>query len=157
MKGSMKNTASKDNNQFKVDYDFQGLCCLCHTEVAEFNGSHPNGCPRISKWKGNMAEMRVELNDGSKMTVILCNKCHDGFQPEDMKPLMESVIVGWQVEVNKLDWKDEKKIDHMTSYSKLQVVDRYDFPMSDEDKKNIKNPDIKSLNLTVRKSNADHK
>jgi len=147
----MKKTPSKDNNQFKVDYDFPGLCAICHVEVAEFNGSHPNGRPIIKSLKGNMTEMKVELNDNSKMTVILCNHCHADFKPEDMKPLMESVISGWQAEVNILDWTEEKKLDHMDRYSKKEVIDRADFPMSEDDKAKIQKPNLDKIKLKVGK------
>jgi len=139
------------NNQFNINYDFPGLCALCHVEIAEFNGSGANGRPIIKALKGNFTEMKIGLSDNSKMTVSLCNNCHDNFKPEDMKPLMESVINGWQSELEVVDWVEEKKLDYMDKYSKLKATDHGDFSYSDKQKKRIKSPDKKNLNIKVRK------
>jgi hypothetical protein len=71
--------------------------------------------------------------------------------PELIKPIMESVLIGWQSEVNSLDWSEEKKLDHMTKYSDLYITDRADFPFSKDDREKIKKPDLKKLDLKVRK------
>ena len=143
----MKKIPSKDNNQFKVDYDFPGLCCLCHCEIAEFNGSHPNGRPKIKSLKSNFHTAFVTVNDGSKMKVSLCMDCFFDLKPEDMKAMMESVINGWGAEVERLDnWNIEKKTAYMDEYSGKFITNREDFPYSDDQIVKIKRPDKKKLN-----------
>lgn len=116
-------------NQFGITHDWPGLCALCYTEVAEFNGSTPNGVPIISKWKGNKGDMQVELSDGSKMRVSVCIKCIDNFKPEDEDKLMQSVIAGWRKECDilvadesKPEWDEEKKKNYLERYEKLNIV-----------------------------------
>jgi len=135
-------TRSKENNQFKIDYAFPGLCSLCHDEVAEFNGSHPNGRPIITKLKNNYATTRVVLDDGSGMTITLCKNCKKDLSPDDMQELMESEINGWQDEVTKATatWTEEKKKSYMKKYSKKYIVDRVDKPFSLKEITKVKKP-----------------
>ena len=146
----MKNLPSKDNNQFKIDFDFPGLCVNCHTEIAEFSGSSTTGRPIITAIKPNSHQMKVELDDKSVMTVMLCTDCFFDVKPDDMKAIMESVINGWQSEVDSLEWEDDKKFAHMDRYSKKRITNRADFPYSESDAKNIKKPDSKKLRVKVR-------
>lgn len=147
----MKTLPSIDNNQFKIGYDFPGLCALCHIEIAEFHGSLPNGRPNVTKMKGNASSLKVKLDDGSVMGVNICNDCYNDFKPEDMKDLMESVINGWQSEVDILPWEEEKKISYMKEYSKLKAIGRKDVNYSAEQLAKIKDPDLNKLNIKVGK------
>jgi len=139
-------------NQFGITHDWPGLCALCHTEVAEFNGSHPNGIPIIARWKANKGEVLVVLDNGSKMRVTVCSKCESTFKPEQAGKLMESVRGGWQKECEMLvaddskpEWDEAKKSSHMKEYSKLAVVDRIDSIWSEEEKAKVVQSNRKEL------------
>lgn len=132
------------NNQFGIDYAFPGLCSLCHVEVAEFNGSHSNGRPRITKFKGNKREVEVVLDDQSKMTVVVCKDCYETFTPDKMDVLMDSEINGWQAEMNILDWDSKRKISHMNEYSKRRVISRTDKQWSHEEMGKLKKRKVRS-------------
>ena len=130
------------SNQFGITHDWPGLCALCHTEVAEFNGSHSNGVPIIARWLPTKGEVIVSLDNGSKMRVTVCSKCESTFKPDQCEKLMESVVGGWQKECeilvadpNKPEWDEAKKNAHMKEYSKLTVVDRIDSIWSLEEKR----------------------
>lgn len=147
---------SKDNNQFGIDYAYPGLCSLCHSEIAEFDGSKEIAPgvvrPKIStvrdgniekpKMKPNYTFAVVELDDNSAMTVNLCGDCETtSFTPENMDKLMESEINGWAEEMDALPgWPQEKKKDHMEKYSKRYVTDRRDKPWNKDEKDKIKKP-----------------
>jgi hypothetical protein len=143
----MRQKPSKNNNQFKVDCDFPGLCALCHTEVAEFEGSHPNGIPKISRLKGNFHSFDVMLDDGSRMSVALCTDCFFDIKPEDMKTIMGNVIRGWDKEMNVVKWPEQKKDSYIDRYSERYITNRADESFSESEIKRIEKPDVKSLEL----------
>lgn len=138
------------SNQFNIAFDYPGLCALCHTEIADFNGSREvkPGIfrPVIQKFKENMREAVVVLSNSSKMTVLLCSSCAD-LRPEDMGPLMDSVIEGWQFEVDTMlpDWPAEKKVAHMKDCSSLEAIDRLNRSFSEDEKKRLTKPDKDKL------------
>ena len=70
---------SKDNNQFKVDHAWPGICSLCFDEVAKFDGSNEDGKPFVTMLKSNHVSYKVRLDDGSNMTVSLCRDCANDF------------------------------------------------------------------------------
>lgn len=140
---------SKDNNQFKIDHAFPGLCSLCHVEIAEFNGSHANGRPIITKLKGNWRETSVLLDDGSAMRVSLCSECYDNFSSDDAQYLMESEINGWQDEIDRCckTWPEERRISYMKKYSKKFIKNRVDKNWSPSDIARIKKPRADKLRV----------
>lgn len=150
----MKKTPSKDNNQFKIDYAFPGLCSLCHCEVAEFKGSkeYAPGISRpvISKLKPNYHEAQVELSDSTLMTVALCTDCFYGFTPEDSAALMESEINGWNAEMPMLNLPEEKKKEYMSQQTDKFITNRTDKPWTLGEIKRINKPS--KSRLTFKKA-----
>lgn len=144
-------TPSKTNNQFLIDYAFPGLCSYCHSEIAYFEGSLPNGSPKITRFKANCNSRTMKLDDGSSMRIMLCNDCVD-IKPDDIQYLMESEINGWQADVNKNDkMNSEEKLDYMEKYSKRTIINVVETPFSEDEIKEIKSPRIDKLNILVRK------
>lgn len=144
---------SKENNQFKIDYAFPGLCSHCHSEIAEFYGSLPNGRAIISRLTPNFRMAEVLLDDGSRMTVSLCEDCFEGLNPDHMKYLMESEIKGWQKEVDEClaTLEEDKKKSYMTDRAKRVIVQRMDKPLTEKQVKKIKPPDISKLDIRINK------
>lgn len=63
------------------------------------------------------------LNDGSQMRVAICKTCKAILTKDDEKEIMETVIAGWQKEVDGLkNWSAEKKKQHMDTYSKKKII-----------------------------------
>lgn len=142
-------------NQFGVDYAFPGLCSLCHTEIADFEGSRQVKAgifrPIIKRIKGIAREIDIKLDDGSVMHVALCKTCYNDFKPEDVQELMESEINGWQHEVDEVvSWKDDKKLDHMKKYSERFATDRVDKKWNDIQKSKIKKPRKDKLKVRTK-------
>lgn len=145
---------SKNNNQFKIGHAFPGLCSLCHHEIAEFNGSHSNGKPIVVKIKPNFRKAEVILDDGSHMTVALCDECFDSIGPESMQELMESEINGWNhdVKVSLRDkWSKDEKDRYLAYYSSRYITNRADKPFTIDEVTRIKKPRISKLNFKVPK------
>ena len=95
-------------NQFNIDYAFPGLCSLCHTEIADFEGSRQirDGVfrPIIKRLKGIAREADVKLDDGSIMHIAMCKTCYKNFKPEEVKP-------GDQVLIDQMtDWQTGQSI-----------------------------------------------
>ena len=145
---------AKENNQFKIDYAFPGLCSHCHAEVAEFNGTNNLGRPIITRMKPNYREFTVELDNQSLMDIPLCEKCYDTLGPEHMQAVMESEINGWQHEVDEClpAWSDNKKLEHMTQYSKRFITKRTDKPFKAADNSKIKKPRKSKLRVKVKEA-----
>ena len=132
------------NNQFNIDFDFPGLCASCHNEIAEFNGFNIFGTPIITKLKGNFRTMRIELDDGSGMTITVCKDCTE-LSPEDMGPLMESLINGLIVEIQRRPNFEHKKRTDIDSISKRFITQRIDKPFKQEEVRRITKPDKENL------------
>ena len=67
-------------------------------------------------------EIQVELDDGSKMRVVMCLTCQEIYTEKDFPTIMASVVAGWQKELNNLPyWNEEKKDNYMKKYSKLKI------------------------------------
>ena len=111
-------------NQFQVQHAFPGCCALCFTEVATFSGSDKNGKPIIKNYLGNYHPLRIGLDDGSQMTVTLCNGCAADMSKKDYKRLMESEVAGWKWELDNClgKWSKEDKQEYKNSYFKKKIV-----------------------------------
>lgn len=131
-----------------VTYDKPGYCALCHTEIAEFNGSNEQGNPIIVRLKGNYRSSHFRLDNGSLMPVTLCENCED-LKPEQYGELMESIINGWKNQLDTLPLEFEKKDEFYKKHSKLFVTDRADKRLSDSDIKKITKPDPRKLEKLV--------
>ena len=70
-------------------------------------------------------QIQYLLDDGSKMRVVMCKPCKLTLTEKDEKPIMDSVIAGWQKEVNGLiHWHKKKKDEYMKRYKKLKIKNR---------------------------------
>lgn len=147
----MKKTPSRSNNQFNIDFVCPGLCSLCHSEIAEFEGSI-NGLPRLKRWLHNAYRAIVVLNDKSKMTVMLCEDCYNEFGVDDCQYLMESEINGMQEQVDRMcdHWKVSAKKSYMKSFSELSIKQRHDQEWRETDLIKIKKPRTEKLRVKVR-------
>lgn len=111
-------------NQFSITHAFPGICSLCGTEVAEFNGSHPNGKPIIKRFLPNYYGLQLILGDDSVMNVTLCNNCGPNLDKKDYKKLMKSECDGWQWELDHcLKWTKKQKDDYKKNYFKKTIKD----------------------------------
>jgi len=110
-----------------IDYDCIGFCALCHKSLIEekvITGS--NGKPEIQTvFTSDRTEIEVCLDNGSLMRVAMCKKCKSNYTVKDNKPLMESIVNGWEKEVEHLPhWTKDNKADYMKKYSKLKIKER---------------------------------
>jgi hypothetical protein len=130
------------SNPYGVDYDKPGFCCLCHVQIAEFDGFKPDMIPNVKRFLPIACDEVVELDDGSKMTVKICTTCQANLSPADMQPLMESVQRGWQWEVENVsdDWSEEKKSAHMSKYRKRYITGSKSRSWNEDEKAKIKKP-----------------
>jgi len=143
-------------NQFGVNYSFPGLCSLCHREIAEFEGSRQivSGIfrPIIKRILGIARTAEIKLDDKSNMTVALCKFCYNNLKPEDMQPLMESEINGWQHEVDEIAIRFDLpgRIKYMRRYSKRFAIARVDKRWTNTQRLLIKKPRRSKLKVRTR-------
>lgn len=136
-------------SDFMVNEDRPGFCAKCHTPIAEFNGSNEYGNPIIVKLLPILRTIFFRLDNGSQLIVTLCVDCEETIDPSDSAQIMESVINGWQYEVDSQlhHWEEDKKIEHMKTFGKRFITDRTDKRWNDEQIKRITKPDKKKLRL----------
>lgn len=134
-------------NDEKVDYDKPGYCALCHAQVADFEGTLPNGCPQVIRLRPNFDQVRVLLDDNSQMDVTLCKTCKESFSAEHAGPLMESVINGWAWECTYVlhDWDEGRQDAHLAKYGQREIISRSDKPWSLEQMIKRTRPDAEKL------------
>lgn len=109
-------------------YDVYGYCAMCHDSLL-VNDKNDKGEP-IVRLSGKAEHLEVNLNDGSKMRVLLCTHCKTDYKPKKhAKKLMTSVIKGWEVECDQLIADESKpnfdikwKEDYMKVYRKKEIV-----------------------------------
>lgn len=144
---------SAENNQFKIDHAYPGICSLCHTEIAEFNGSHKSGLPILTKFKENKREAQIKLSDNSVMTVLICKDCHENLSDQNLGELMESEINGWAHQINTIlrdKWSFNDRVSYMKKYESLTAVGRIDKKLVIE-RGNIPAPRKTKLKTKVRR------
>ena len=128
------------------DFDMPGYCVKCHKQIADFDGSLPNGNPRITKLSGDFNEATFLLDDGSSMKVAICTDCKNALKPEDAGTIMESVIKGWDHEIkNSLKWEKKDRDSYMKKYGGREIVSRHDVPWETKDMVRLTKPKVKEL------------
>lgn len=111
-----------------MNFDCYGWCSLCH-QCLLVTDKNDKG-QLIERLSGKAEHMDVNLNDGSKMRVLICADCKSNYSHEKhSSELMTSVIKGWEKECEQLvadetksDWTQEKKEKFMDVYSKKQII-----------------------------------
>lgn len=104
------------------EYDKAGYCANCHEPIAEFDGSQ-----NVTKLFGTARMAYFDLNDGSQMGVMLCEKCDQSLEPKDAPAIMESVYKGWCFEIEhylKDKWDAKRKADYKKAAEEKFVVGR---------------------------------
>lgn len=131
---------NEPNNPYGISYDKAGFCVLCHIQIAEFNGSNANGTFVITKLRPNVRAMKLEMSNGSTLSIVICKECEENLDVKDIPAIMESVIEGWEWEIDNLmpHWSKTKKQEHIDSTKKLHITNRKDKPWSKEETKKIK-------------------
>ena len=139
-------------NEFGIDFDWPGFCANCHLAVAEFEGSDEHGILKIKKMLGNARAVYFHLGNGSQMPVTLCETCELNLKGSDCKNIMESIINGWQMEIDLKcsHWEDKKKTDYMDTYSKHTIIQRIDKPFPSVELNDIKKPDTNNLKIKIK-------
>lgn len=111
-----------------MDYDKYGHCVRCHESLI-VGDKNDKGEP-IERLSGKAEHLELDLNDGSKMRVLICNPCKTSYTPaKHSTEIMDSVIKGWEVECNQLvadetkpqfdsSWKEK----YMEVYSKKEIL-----------------------------------
>ena len=92
-----------------LDYDKFGHCIICSKNMVQevaINGKIE------TRFTPDYAETEVRLNDGSRMRLCTCDQCKQNLTAEQIPAIMSKVKKGWQMEVEKLDWTQEKKQKH---------------------------------------------
>lgn len=103
------------------EFDRPGFCALCHTSIACWEGN------QVTRLLPIAALAEFELNDGSRMRVMMCSTCVANMTPDEIPSLMESVYKGWIYEIDTiLKWDKEKKDQYEEKYGKLHIVGRND-------------------------------
>jgi hypothetical protein len=74
-----------------------------------------------TRFTPDFAETEVRLNDGSRMRICTCDECKQKINAKQMPEIMAKVQKGWQMEVEKLDWTQEKKQKHLDKYNELKI------------------------------------
>lgn len=107
-----------------IDYDLHGHCVKCHEDmsIVEIIDGKPE-----RRLTGKYMEEDYLLNDGSKMRVAICKDCKRSLKDTDseLTQIMTCVFKGWEHEIGKYShWSDEKKVNHLNTYSKKKIVVR---------------------------------
>lgn len=102
-----------------VDWDEFGRCVLCHKSLM-MQKLIDNVMKDV--FTPDRTETQFLLNDGSKMRVGICQKCKDELTLDDEPKIMQSVIKGWEKEIDDAKWAKERKKDYMKIYSKKKIV-----------------------------------
>ena len=104
----------------RIDYDKFGHCVKCHKHLQIEKVI--DGKLQIV-FVPEKTEEELLLSDGSRMRVTICKSCKEGLTDEGLEVVMNSVVKGWEKEVEGLNhWSKDKKADYITNYSKKEAV-----------------------------------
>lgn len=137
-------------NKWAIDYDKPGFCVLCHSQIADFDGFNKEGNPANPKIRAIYRESSFLLDDRSTMRTSMCKDCYETFIPKDSGKIMESVINGWQWEIQHglgkwLKSSQEQRHMYMKRYMSRYIVTRMDITWNDEQDKEAVKPLWKNL------------
>lgn len=101
-----------------LDYDKFGHCTICSknlvSEVA-INGKIE------SRFTPDFNEVKLILSDNSKMRVCMCSECKNNFSQDKYVGVMNKVKKAWEMEVDKLNWDDQRKSSHIERMNQLSI------------------------------------
>lgn len=102
-----------------ITFDKYGHCVNCHknmliTQVVDQK--------EITRLTGEYTEVEYMLNDGSKMRVACCINCKDTIKDNNHPEIMDTVFKGWEKEIEKLNWSEQKKKAYFDEFSKKRIV-----------------------------------
>lgn len=109
--------------------DKYGHCCVCHRNLIIERVSDGEV---IQMFIPDREETEFLLDDGSRMRVCICRSCKMTIDFNEKKicdKIMESVINGWQAEVDTLvadekrpEWDNERAKKHMKVYGEKKIL-----------------------------------
>lgn len=103
-----------------VDFDKFGYCVFCHKYLMEEKVMEGEVQLVFTK---DRKETVFMLDDGSQMRVCICKGCKENLKESDHNVIMQSVVKGWEKEVESLvHWTEDQRIDHMVKYSKKKIL-----------------------------------
>ena len=102
-----------------IDYDKFGFCVFCHRNMTIEQVI--DGKVQI-RFIPEYIEEQFLLDDGSRMRVAMCVTCKENYTKQDHNKIMQSVIDGWEKELEVSKWTEEKKQDYRDRYYKLNLV-----------------------------------
>ena len=101
--------------------DKYGHCIVCHDNLlydAVIDGKiEKRFSPRYS-------ETEYLLDDGSRMKVCVCKTCKPNMKDTDKEKeeIMMSVYKGWEHEVKKSDWNEDRKKSYLDRYKQRNII-----------------------------------
>lgn len=102
-----------------VTYDKYGHCVLCHKYLIVEKIADGEV---VKMFSGEHDEDEYMMNDGARIRITICKKCKCKNYEGKMDDITKSIIKGWQVEVNHLDWPEERKKSHMERYKSKKLI-----------------------------------
>jgi hypothetical protein len=102
-----------------IDWDSFGHCVVCHKNMAF---KQVIGMKETYRFSPDYCEGEYLLSDISKMKVALCKQCKENLTSDDYVKIMDCVVRGWQQELDRSNWSEEKKKTYMDRYSKLVIL-----------------------------------
>ena len=103
----------------EINYDKFGFCCLCHKQmvIEEVIDSKVQ-----IRFTPEYIEEEFLLDNGSRMRVAMCIQCKQSYSDKENDKIMQSVVSGWEKEVEVLNWNEEKKEKYRKDYYELKIV-----------------------------------
>lgn len=108
-------------NQNKPDHDKIGFCALCHSAVGEWIDVSGH---TILKWLPIRRECLFKLSNNSILHASLCSNCDDRINAEHFSDLMNSIIRGWEKELEVSTMPAESKADYINRYYQLKIMEK---------------------------------
>lgn len=152
--------AKPNKNKWAIDYDRMGFCAICHDTVMIFEGFNDEGMPhsgvdghgkpRPVMFKPNHRVAQFLIQDDSLMPVTMCKICFESFGPKDCGKILESVLNGfqWEIQHGLRKWgasSQDQRHAYMKRYIDTFIVTRMDIIWSDVVDKKITRPLWKNL------------
>lgn len=105
-----------------IDYDRLGHCVKCHCLIAETEGEGRN--IKIIQKFSNASQIDFNISNGTIMPVAICTDCKSKLQhtEEERVQIMNSVVKGWDKEIDWLGWGEDKRKEYMKKFSNLKIL-----------------------------------
>jgi len=136
----------------EIKHDKFGHCVVCGKKMIEEKVAiGDSGKPEVQiVFTKDYDEEALFMDNGTHMRIAICKKCKE--EELDYDKIMETVVKGWEKEIESKGWTTEKIKEYFNNFGNLNIVCKFEDANLDENKlkynsmREVRDKKLKKLN-----------